>query len=90
MPERSLVLRPARLKLVLYSLGSLAFASTGVSLAAKHGGIKLWFFASFFVLCLVVFLVQLLPGSSYLRLTEEGFDLCTMFRKSARILWQGS
>jgi len=37
---------------------------------------------AFFGLGVVVAVVGLLPGSSYLELDERGFTLCTLFRKS--------
>lgn len=34
----------------------------------------------FFGLCVLAFGICLLPNSSYLRLTREGFTVCSMFR----------
>jgi hypothetical protein len=35
---------------------------------------------AFFGLGLVVFVIKLLPNSSYLRVTREGFTICNLFR----------
>ena len=35
---------------------------------------------SFFTLCLIVFLIQLIPGSSQLKLNEDGFTITTFFK----------
>lgn len=37
--------------------------------------------AIFFGICAVVFALQMLPMSSYLRLTQEGFTYCSLFRR---------
>ncbi len=44
--------------------------------------LKGWLITSFFGLCLLVFIVQLIPGSTELKLTEEGFEMTSLFRKS--------
>ncbi|MGO9258307.1 MAG: hypothetical protein ACLQU1_18620 [Bryobacteraceae bacterium] len=88
--RRVLVLRPAKWKSIACLVGSLAFAAFGARVAVSNGGIVVWLCVSFFALCSAVFLVQLIPGSSYLRLTAEGFDVCTMFRKWPRILWSSA
>jgi hypothetical protein len=35
---------------------------------------------AFFGLGLVVFVIKLVPNSSYLRVTQEGFTVCSLFR----------
>ena len=73
-------LRTTRKSMLLLLLGSGAFVVAGFFVlpthpAAAYGAI------AFFGLGVVVALIQLLPGSSYLELDERGFTTCTMFRK---------
>jgi hypothetical protein len=37
---------------------------------------------AFFAACAIVAAVSLLPGSSYLELTETGFTFCSLYRKT--------
>ncbi len=37
--------------------------------------------------CLLVAFILLLPGSSYLRITDDGFETCILFRK-CKVLWK--
>ena len=39
-----------------------------------------WLGIGFFGLGCIVFVLQLLPNASYLRLTPEGFTMCSLFR----------
>ncbi len=39
-----------------------------------------WVTIIFFGLCIVVFIIQLLPNSSYLKLTNEGFEVRSLYR----------
>jgi hypothetical protein len=77
--ELPVTLRSSRRKTLLMLAGSLVFVAGGIWLlhdqpSTGYSGI------AFFGLCAVVFCVQLLPNSSYLRLTAEGFTTCTLFR----------
>jgi hypothetical protein len=80
-----LVLRASKLKNLLSALVSCVFIAGGVWLILGGDGIG-WFVAGFFGLCLIVFLVQMLPQSSYLRLDPEGFEIRTLFQ-SSRYKW---
>ena len=59
--------------------GSLAFVTGGVWLQPDHA-LSGYAAIGFFALCAIVFGVNLLPHSSYLRVTSEGFTMCSMFR----------
>ena len=48
---------------------------------ARSGERTGYFCAAFFGICLLVFLVQLLPGATYLRLEPGSFTFCSLFRK---------
>lgn len=41
-----------------------------------------WLATVFFGLCLLVFMIQLIPGSTELKLTNEGFETTNLFRKN--------
>jgi len=57
----------------------LGFVVLGVMIA-RDGDIIGWIGADFFALGIPVTIVGLLPRSSYLKLTGEGFEVCTMFK----------
>lgn len=44
-------------------------------------GWKGWLAAVFFGICTLAFLITLIPGSSYLKLNTENFEVCSLFRK---------
>lgn len=81
MQDGRLILRPRKLSLLLYLLGCLAFTAIGVFMinAGRMGG---WLPTIFFGLGVIVFIVMMLPGSSYLELTGEGFTVCSLYRRS--------
>jgi hypothetical protein len=66
--------------MVLLALGSGLFVALGVWLLRREPAIALSCIV-FFGLCAAVALVSLLPNSSYLTLTEQGFLFCSLFRK---------
>ena len=55
--------------------GGLAGVSEGETIQG-------WFVTAFFGLCLAVALVMMLPGAGYLRLQPEGFEICSLFRRT--------
>ena len=73
-------LRTTRKSMLLLLLGSGAFVVAGFFVLPTHSAAAYGAIA-FFGLGVVVALIQLLPGSSYLELDERGFTTCTMFRK---------
>jgi len=77
--------KPRNPKTLLLGLVSLIFVVGGVFMT-KDEPVMGWFVTSFFGICLLVFLVQLIPGSTELTLTEEGFEMTSLFRKSMT-LW---
>jgi len=63
----------------------LAFVACAIFLI--HKGEKFgWVCAGFFGLGIPVFLVQLLPNASFLTVTEEGIEFCSLFRRH-KIRW---
>lgn len=77
-----LTLRPSKLKLILSTIASILFTIGGVWMASEQ---PFWGYAAaiFFGLAIIVFGIQLLPNSSYLKLTEEGFEVCSTFRTNS-------
>jgi len=80
MKTKSQTYRPGVLKTVLLGLGSLLFVVSGIFMADDDPIIG-WLAISFFGIGLLVFIVQLIPGSTELTLTEEGFVMTSLFRK---------
>lgn len=79
MLEDKLVLRPNPNRTILLGLVCLAFTVGGL-LIAQQAIVKGWLIASFFGLGVFVFIIQLIPGSSQLSLTKEGFITTSLFR----------
>lgn len=73
------ILRPKNPKTILLALVSLVFTIGGIFIV-KDESLKGWLIISFFGLCFLVFLVQLLPGSTQLKLTKKGFIMTSLFR----------
>ncbi len=75
--EVPVTLRTSRKKAILGLMGCVVFIA--IALSMDHS-----LFAdigiAFFGLGAIVFTMQLLPNSSYLRLTREGFTMCSLFR----------
>ena len=72
------ILRPSRWKTGLALLVSLVFVAIGVLL--MDGSWEAWLATAFFGLCSATFVVTMLPGASYLRLHQDGFEMRTLFR----------
>ena len=73
------ILRPKATKTILLGLVCIAFIVGGIILN-KEDSLKGWLIASFFGLGLIVFIIQLIPGSTQLTLTKEGFIMTNLFR----------
>jgi len=76
------------MKVIVRLLASLAFVAVGFVTISSGGKVITWLSVGFFALCAAVFALQLMPGASYLRITDEGFVFCSLFRKSPLILWR--
>ncbi len=77
----TLILHPSRVKNGFLLLISVLFTASGIWMIMSTGTWKGWFAAIFFGICMVVFVINLLPGKSYLKLTSEGFESASMSRK---------
>lgn len=79
MSDRIKVLYPSRLKNILLFLGSTSFVIIGLFILKKEPVIG-WIGIVFFGLCLIVSIIELIPGSSHLKLTRDGFEMRHLFR----------
>ncbi|MEZ5460298.1 STM3941 family protein [Dokdonella sp.] len=89
LPDRTL--RPQQstsslLKKCLLLAVSILFVACGVWMLPEKA-LTGSFIIAFFGLCALVFVVQLLPGSTWLKLDARGFTYCSLFRKH-RVRWQ--
>lgn len=71
--------RPSRFVILLLISG--AFVAMGVFLLAQGKPLLGWLNIVFFGLGVVVAIVSLLPGSNHLLLTDEGFEVCSLYRR---------
>lgn len=76
---RVLELKPARLKTLALVLGSALLATLGWHFFAGVPALR-WIFAVFFGSGVLIFGVNLAPGSSYLRLSPEGLTYCSLYK----------
>ena len=73
------LLRASRKKHLLFLLVSIAFVAIGVMMV-RDGEPMGYFCGGFFALGAIVFVINMLPNASYLRLDEESFTFCSLFR----------
>ena len=73
-------LRPRRSSAVWLFLGSSVFVAIGLWMGSEEGWIG-YAIAAFFGLCAAVGLVQLLPGSSSLRIDRDGLTCRSLYRR---------
>jgi hypothetical protein len=78
----SMVLRPSRLKWLGLNAICLVFVIIGIFMI-RSGDAMGWFVAGFFGLGLLVGIVCMLPGASYLKLDAQGFTMCSLYRAHA-------
>jgi hypothetical protein len=80
IPKLPVTYRTRPPKMLLLTVGSGIFVASGMWLLPQQPYIALATII-FFGLCGLVGVVGLLPNSSYLTLTEEGFAFASLFRK---------
>jgi hypothetical protein len=81
MANDTIMLRPKAPKTILLALVSLVFTAGGILIAQKES-LKGWSIAAFFGLGFIVFIIQLIPGSTQLTLTKDGFIMTSLFRSN--------
>jgi len=75
------IFRPNKLKNALLFLGCSTFVAIGVFILDRDPKIG-WGSIIFFGLGVIVSLIQFYPNSTYLKLTDEGFEVKGLFRSS--------
>lgn len=65
--------------MILLAAVSMLFTYGGI-LIIEDNSLKGWFITLFFGLCFLVALIQLIPNSSQIKLTKEGFTMTSLFR----------
>lgn len=86
--QSEIVLRPSNPKTLLYLAICLVFTAIGVLAVRTDGPVVGCLCLIVFGSGAVVFVIQLLPGASYLRLSPDGFTYCSLFRTWPKILWR--
>lgn len=84
--EETLEMRPSPVSNILFLLLCGVFVVLGVRLMPTHGWVA-GLTIGFFGLGVVVFIVKLIPGSSYLRLDARGITVRTLYR-TWRVNWE--
>ena len=77
--ESHLVFHPKKSSAVWLLLVCGIFVAGGMWMAQEEGWIG-YLCAGFFALGIPIAIVQLIPGSTYLRITEDGLSFANMFR----------
>lgn len=81
-------LKPKLWKSALLSLLAGAIASLGVVGILEENLINDWFIALFFGFGSLIFIVNVLPGASYLMLSKEGLEIHMLFFKKSFTRWE--
>lgn len=81
MKKEPQIFRPNKLKNSILFLGCSVFVAIGVFILDKDPKIG-WSSIIFFGLGVIVSLIQFYPNSTYLKLTDEGFEVKGLFRSS--------
>jgi len=79
MRNGTITLRPRKLKTIGFLLIFFAFVYGGFSFMDEKTLLG-WSCIIFFGLGAIVFIIQLIPNSSYLKLTEDGFEMRSLYR----------
>ena len=79
MKNETQIFRPNKLKNSILLLGCSIFVAIGFFILDKDPKIG-WGYIIFFGLGVIVSLIQFYPNSTYLKLTDEGFEVKGLFR----------
>ena len=86
MENLPITLYPSKTKTILLLIVSLIFTFGGIFLIQKGDNFG-WVVLSFFGLGTMVFIIMLLPNSTYLKISEEGIETKSLFQKSKILPW---
>lgn len=79
MRNETKILKPRKLKSIVLLLASCLFVISGFYIV-EEDILMGWVGIIFFGLGVIVFIIKLLPGSTYLKLTQEGFEVQNLFK----------
>lgn len=79
MKKESKLLKSDKITIVILLFVTTLFVVLGFTVMEENTFTK-WVTIIFFGLCIVVFIIELLPNSSYLKLTNEGFEIRNFYR----------
>ncbi|MBW3521009.1 hypothetical protein [Chryseobacterium sp. NKUCC03_KSP] len=86
MQNPPLILKPSKIKSIILILISIGFISLGIKLLEKNMLIAV-LNIFFFGICLIIFIINMIPNSSYLKIDEKGIEMKNLFRITF-IPWQ--
>jgi len=76
----AIILQPSRIRAILFLLVCLVFVAVGCWIIIRENSWIGWLNVFFFGVGAVVFIMNLIPGKSYLKLTPEGFEVSSLSR----------
>lgn len=79
MNQEVKILRPSIIKTIALLIVSIIFVYGGIILRDENQFMA-WLIIIFFGLGTIVFVIQLIPNSSYLKLTKEGFEVKSLYK----------
>lgn len=86
MQNLPLILKPSKIKSIILILISIGFIYLGIKLLEKNiliAVLNIFFFG----ICLIIFVINMIPNSSYLKINERGIEMKNLF-KTTFIPWQ--
>ena len=86
--QAEVILHPGKLKTIFHLLICLGFSVPIAVIGPGPGERGMWLVAAIFGLGAIVFIVQLIPGVSYLKLSPEGFTWRSLFRTWPTTAWK--
>lgn len=86
MQNLPLILKPSKIKSIILILISIGFIYLGIKLLEKNMLIAV-LNIFFFGICLIIFVINIIPNSSYLKIDETGIEMKNLF-KTTFIPWQ--
>lgn len=86
MQNLPVTLRPGKIKNIILILISIAFIGMGISLIEKNIWIAI-LTIFLFGISFIIFSINLIPNTSYLKISEQGLEMKSLFRKTF-IPWQ--
>ena len=86
MQNLPFILKPSKIKNIILILISVGFISLGITLLEKNRLIAVLNII-FFGICLIIFIINMIPNSSYLTIDEKGIEMKNLFRTTF-IPWQ--